>query len=660
MDIVEFLEIANSIPPCRSKPRPPWKLSLPGDETFITLPVYIAFSGIAAVARLWNRKHAKFKVILCLPEEGSLPVYTAAARVFLKGIAEYKMGTTRPFVSDWGGRYSGRDQFEVLRNERAIFLKEPKKELDDEAWLFADAVVDVPVRTRGHVEAALKRFGLPIIDRDVELLLSEPWPRLDKAFQEGRSPTLSLQRLRHYLRPGTRTVVPEAKAAGPTLADMHGYGPEVVEWGNELARDLEDYRSGRIQWADVDDGVLLSGPTGTGKTTFMRALANSCGVSVIVGSFSTWQRAGSLDDFLKAMWKTFEEAKAKAPSILFVDEIDAFGRRDIRDHNSAYMTAAIAGLLELMDGFHGREGVVVVAACNYPDSLDPAIRRAGRLDRHCQITLPDMQARLKILKFHSGLELDHSQAEMFGMATEGFSGADVEQLARDARRAARRNLEVFSGTHVIAQLPASSELSDDFVRALAVHEAGHALVAIAIGHSEVSEIKISRYRIEGKSSQLGYVKFDHVDARPKTRVDYLNAIAACLGGIAAEMEVFGWFADGASGSETADLNRATELATMLEGSLGMGYTLVVEDPVEQLERLRAYNPEFRRRVHDVLESEFGRVRSIIQSRRIALDAIVERLMETRTLSGEEVAEIVERHRAPTVSLAKLPRSAMGA
>jgi len=658
MDIVEFFEVVNEVPPSGGKPRVPWKPSQPDGDTFITLPVFIAFCGIASALRSRNRTNARFKAILCLSEESSLSVYMTAARVFLNGIADYKPGT-RPFVSDWGGRYSNRDQFEVLSKDRAIFVKEPDKSLDDEARLFADTVVDVPPRSRRHVEAALKRFGMPAIERDIELLLSEPWVRLDKAFQEGRSPTLSLQRLRQLPLPSAPAAMPEAQVPGPTLADMHGYGP-VVKWGYDLARDLADYKSGRIRWEDVDGGVLLSGPSGTGKTTFVRALASSCGVSVIAGSFSAWQSAGSLDDFLKAMRKDFEEAKRKAPCILFVDEVDSFGSRNIRDHNGAYMTAAIAGFLEHLDGFHRREGVVVVGACNHPYYLDPAIRRAGRLDRHHQIALPDAQSRLSILKFHSGIELDQSQAEMFGTATEGLSGAEIEQLARDARRAARRSQESLAGGHIVNQLRPLTELSEDFLRALAVHEAGHALVSMEIGHGEVTEVKISRYRIEGKSSQLGYVQYGQIGARPKTRTDYLNAIAVCLAGIAAEMEVFDLFADGASGSETADLNRATELATMLEGSLGMGHTLLVEGSIEQLERLRSYNPDFRRRVHDVLQSEFDRVKSIIQARRSALDAIVERLMETNAMSGDEVVEIVRRHRMPTVSLAKLPRRGMGA
>lgn len=660
MDIVEFLEVLNEPPPPSTrKPPVPWKLSRPDEDTFITLPVFIAYCGVAAALRPWNKKNARFRGIICVQEEDCLSVYTAAARVFLHGVADYKKGT-RPYVSEWGGRYSHRDQFEVLRADRAIFVKEPDKALDDEGRLFADLVVDVPIRSRGHVEAALRRFGMPVIEKDVELLLSTPWSLLDKAFQEGRSPMLSLRRLHQLSSPSTRYTEPDPEVAGPTLADMHGYGP-LVEWGYDLARDLADYKAGRIRWEDVDDGVLISGPTGTGKTSFVRALATTCGVSVIAGSFSTWQSAGSLDDFLKAMRKAFEEARSKAPCILLVDEVSTFGNRKARDHNSSYWTAAIAGFLELLDGFHHREGVVVVAACNHPDDLDPAIRRAGRLDRHYQITLPDAQSRLSILRFHSGVELVHAEAEMFCLITDGLSGADIEQMARGARRAARRRSEVLAERHIIDQLPAVTELPEDFVRALAVHEAGHALVSIEVGHGEVSEVKISRYRAEGKSSQqLGYVQYGQSGARPKTRRDYLAAIAVCVAGIAAEMEVFGCFADGASGSETADLNRATELASMLEGALGMGHTLLVESPPEQLERLRSYNQEFRRRVHDVLQSELERARSIIRSHRAALYAIVDRLMEANSMTGSEVLEIVRRHPRATVSLAKLPRRSAGA
>ncbi|MFC5755860.1 AAA family ATPase [Rhizobium sp. GCM10022189] len=627
--------------------RVPWKTDTQVRNTTVTLPVFMAYCGVAASLRAWNISQSKFIVTLRAKDDFYYPVYAEAVEAFAAGI-----WTCREFTSyayEWKDR-SFRDEMEAHKNKRAIFIAPPDYNLDDDERLFSDALLDLKPRTRRHAEAALRRAGLPLCERDVDLLLSEPWPRLVKAFQDRRHPMLALERLRTHSRMPSKPAPEVSKSLGPTLADMHGYGP-ALEWGTSLAKDLADYKAGVLPWSDVDNGVLLSGPPGVGKTMFVSALANSCQVPIIYGSVSEWQEAGALDSHLKAMRASFAEAREKAPSILFVDEVDTFGDRTETDRNRGYLRAAMAGFLQLLDGFDRREGVVVIGACNYPDQLDPAIRRPGRLDRQLEIALPDARSRLSILAFHSGLDLDQSQAEKFGMATNGLSGADIEQLVRDAKRVARRRVEVLSGDHIVEQLPRVTELPEEFLRSLAVHEAGHAIVAFEIGYGRVSEVRISRYRIDGKRSGLGYVQYDQTRDRPKTPADYRNAIAVCLGGIAAELELFGSFTDGASGSDTADLNRATELATILEGGLGMGHTLVVEDQV-QLERLRTYNLEFRRHVHAVLESEFERAKSAVRARRAALDTIVDRLMDVTVMSGDEVFEIMDRHRRPTVSLAK--------
>ncbi|PZQ10403.1 MAG: ATP-dependent Zn protease, partial [Ancylobacter novellus] len=152
-------------------------------------------------------------------------------------------------------------------------------------------------------------------------------------------------------------------SSAPTLDQLHGLG-EAGVWGKELAVDLADWKAGRISWADVDRGVLISGPPGTGKTTYARSLARSCGVPVVLASLARWQARGHIGDLLKAMRADFARAIEQAPAIMFIDEIDAVGDREQFDtQNRQYCTEVVAGLLECLDGAEAREGVVVVGAC---------------------------------------------------------------------------------------------------------------------------------------------------------------------------------------------------------------------------------------------------------------------------------------------------------
>ncbi len=542
----------------------------------------------------------------------------------------------------------------ALNKDQAIFFAAPGRQLDTEAWLLADVVVSVTPPARRQAEAALRRFGIPLSERDVEILLSETWSRLHQAFQTRRHPTSAMERLRQY--PHASPIAVSKDSEGPTLNEMHGFG-SLLEWGHDLAIDLAEYKAGRIQWEDVDSGVLIYGPPGSGKTMFAGALAKTCGVPLIYGSVSAWQTAGALDEHLKAMRASFDEAKAKAPSILFVDEVDTFGDRSATDRNRGYMRAAIAGFLELLDGFNRRKGVVVVSACNNPEHLDPAIRRPGRLGQHFKVTLPDENARRSILKYHTGIDLDPNQAEQFTLATEGYFGADIGQLVRFAKRSARRRREDLAGSHIVAELPPAPELPTDFLRSVAVHEAGHAVLAVELGFGELVSVKIASYAIPGNGNQVGGAIYAIPRHMRRTRAAYLDDIAVTLGGIAAETVVFDAFFDGAAGSHNADLNTVTRTATLLEAGLGMGHTLMVADnAASRLEALRATDPGLRKRVHDVIANEFERAKEIVRSRRAALDEIAGRLVDARSLTGDEVREIIERRRRPTVSLVKLPRS----
>lgn len=638
---------------CNKTKRVPWSGTSQAKSS-VTLPVYMAYCAIAAALRPWNQMERKVIITLSFSDDYYKPVHSQASQIF--GRAIWKSFEYETFVFEWSDK-SFRDQAFAEQNQRGIFLAPPTYQLTDDEMLFSDAIVEVGPRSRRHAQAALRRAALPVDERLVDLLVHEPWSRLCSAFQDRRGALQGLERLRQQRHVKLHRKSPQPQCTdvtAPTLEDMHGFGP-ALEWGHNLAKDLADYKLGLIQWKDVDSGVLLSGPPGIGKTMFASALANTCGVPIVYGSVSRWQEAGSLDDHLRAMRASFTKARADAPSILFIDEIDAFGRRSQSDNNSGYLKCVITGLLEQLDGFVRREGVVVVAACNDPKSVDLAIMRAGRLDRHLMLQLPDGPSRLAILKFHSGIQLSDADSEKFCLATNGFSGADIQQLVRGAKRAARRLSVELCAVHVMDQLPSLIGLSVDYLRTVALHEAGHAIVAFESGH-EVTGITISRFRASGSSNAVGQVGCEPLAGHPRTKTTYLNFIAICLGGLAAEIEVLGEFSDGSSGSASADLNRATEIATMIESVMGMGHTLVAEtSELDELARMRLLNHELRRQVHLLLDREFARARSIIQQHRPALDAIADRLMRAPEMTGQEVVEIIKSNRQGLVRLARPSR-----
>jgi SpoVK/Ycf46/Vps4 family AAA+-type ATPase len=187
-----------------------------------------------------------------------------------------------------------------------------------------------------------------------------------------------------------------------TVETLSGYG-KAKDWALDLKSDLDDYRASILAWSEMSTKLLLSGPPGTGKTTFARALCNSLQIPLVVTSVSTWLQGGHLNDVIDRMNKTFVEARAMAPAILFVDEIDGIGKRQPAEREYAdYWNAVVNKVLELLDGAVKNEGLIIVGATNRPGDIDEAIQRSGRLEIHIEIPKPDVPTLAEILAHHLG------------------------------------------------------------------------------------------------------------------------------------------------------------------------------------------------------------------------------------------------------------------
>ncbi len=238
---------------------------------------------------------------------------------------------------------------------------------------------------------------------------------------------------------GAEVVQPEPWGEGeddrPMLLveTLSGYG-KAKTWALDLKADLAEYMADSLAWSDMSSKLLVYGPPGTGKTSFARALCNSLQVPLIVTSVSTWLQGGHLNDVIAKMDKTFAEARAIAPSILFIDEIDGIGKRQPAEREYAdYWNTIVNKALELLDGAVKSEGLIIVGATNRPDQIDNAIKRSGRLETHIEIPMPDVATLAAIFMHHLGddaaslvrdiasgnIEVVETDNEAVGMAREG-------------------------------------------------------------------------------------------------------------------------------------------------------------------------------------------------------------------------------------------------
>ncbi|MCX2698599.1 AAA family ATPase [Ochrobactrum chromiisoli] len=434
----------------------------------------------------------------------------------------------------------------------------------------------------------------------------------------------------------------ESRATDINLDNLVGYGSAAI-WGKLLASDLHLYRTRQLPWADIDRGILLSGPPGVGKTMFARALANTCNLPLYPHSLARWQSQGSLDDLLKAMRSAFEEASKNAPAILFLDEIDSFGNRaNLSGHNANYGRQVINSLLEQLDGVGNREGVFVIAATNMPELIDPAITRAGRIEHHVSITLPEPAEREGILRFHLGRDLEGEDISDVAESLTEASGADIAKFVRQARHIARLEKRPLALSDLLRLKPATTPIQPDDIYRIAVHEAGHTVVAHALSDSlgmmPVS-VMINR-EVQRGTARLGGVRMRDTEPKiVKLRENYEAEICSYLGGLAAEHVILGTHSDGGGGATGSDLSKATEIAIRMEVSFGLGENLSFWGPHEECgTALLLRHPQLRAAVDKTLRSCFSKASEIIEEKTSAILLIVDQLERNGEVDEKAILE----------------------
>ena len=466
------------------------------------------------------------------------------------------------------------------------------------------------------------------------------------AVRHDRGPEGSMLRLRELL------AAKLSESDGPDLADLEGYGAAKT-WGLNLSEDLQAYRQNTLPWAAVDKGILLSGPPGVGKTQFGLALARTCQVPFLAGSLAQWQasREGHLGHCLAAMRAAFEDARKLAPCVLMVDEIDSFGDRNEFAHaNKDYSVQVVNAFLECLDGAVSREGVVVIGATNNPDRIDAAIRRPGRLDTHVEIPRPDVAALRAILRHHLGpdtlADVDLGPA---AVAARGATGADCEAWARRAKARARRAGREPELADLLGEIGAGiPPMPPEVRRRVAVHEAGHGLVAVVLGIA-------TRVTLGFQANGNGFTEVDDGFDGSLTEAGLDRRLAFILAGRAAEQLAFGDMAAGSGGGPGSDLATATRLALMAESRFGFGdrHALCYFGGSGGDVRLDDI-PWFTGAVSERLERAYTAATNLLAARRPALMRVADALEANGYLEDAEVRPLVEGPAAPRFRRPKRP------
>lgn len=443
-----------------------------------------------------------------------------------------------------------------------------------------------------------------------------------------------------------------------TFKDVAGV-EEAKEELQDIIKFLKNPKKFHKLGGKLPKGVLLYGAPGTGKTLLAKAVAGEAGVAFFSASASEFVEmfvgvgAARVRDL-------FDQAKKNSPAIIFIDELDAVGRRRFAGigggHDEREQT--LNQLLIELDGFESKQGIILMASTNRPDVLDPALIRPGRFDRHVSVPAPDLKGREEILKVHAKKVKLAPEVDLKTVAkgTPGFVGADLANVINEAAILAARadkdavdNSDMDEAVERVLAGPQKKSriISEKERKIIAAHEVGHTIVARLTNHSD----PVHKVTIIPRGQALGYtLQLPLEDKFLTSKSEILDKICILLAGRASEEIVFGEITSGASD----DLNKATAYARKMIMELGMSENIgpiALPDGEEgevflgrDLSRHRHYSEDLSKRIDaeitDTLRAAYARAKDIITSRRAQYDALVERLLEKEVVEAAEIDEIL--------------------
>lgn len=593
---------------------------LRGRKDFLTSPNFVL---LVVVPSTWSLDDIERCAKACLYNDGRKPDFLA---IF-----------SHPKLRDRKRRWDFNPE-EVLASTKVLVFAHTGTQLHPEIEAAADMIVSLEPVSDRHLDALTTVLDTGVInDVDKEFLRKNPSTFIDAAFRKGRSASPVIERLRHLIK---------KSEASAKILPMQAFG-EAHQWAEHLRQDLISWRAGTLAWKEIDKGVLVYGPAGTGKSTFAASLAHFLEIPLIAASLAKWQGAGHLGDLLKSMNSDFTLARSEAPSVLFIDELDALGdRARFVGENAQYCSEVVNALLEQVDGCSVREGVIVVGATNFHERIDPALLRPGRLEKHVELARPTARTRASILEYYLP-ELDKDILGTAANRLRGATGADIEYVARRAKQRARIDGRKVSPEDLLLFLPAPMTLSEEEAWRICVHEAGHVVLTKLFCVGEISQVEVATLdaaTIEGRDDLTGCVFIVRPTSILQSETVLRNDIAMQLGGMAAEEIQFGDKSTSAGGSNSSDLAKTSEMARQMIASFGMGRSLCVFPgaTLDVLERqLPEHSTEIHREINFILKTEYERAKGALNVHwHVVLD-IAHALRQEHRLSGDRLDRLLE-------------------